>query len=274
MDTIADENVWTFYLQFLFDRLQLLPLSCHPDTIHIQHEDSTLYLWAQDYRNKDQIFGNTTLRKMVKETYRQFDALECDHKPAYEAQLQVSELATITKEYKKDTIKHMTYENMKMLRYVLTRKDFHSRLKLVRTKMDNGNYMYSVVTTGFIAKGTCVTPYGGCCYKRIQISDEIATCSCTMTLLEHKNDEDATVVIQPYTVSNYARFINGLRPEDQRKANIALATVNIDEVAQIMMVAIRDIEAGEHLYYFYGTQYDADDFLPLTEFLNLEWEQF
>jgi len=142
----------------------------------------------------------------------------------------------------------------------------------------------SVSALSHIFCGTVLCCYGGIYCAGIHISSGLTTiaaenskCSITWTVL-HLDDPDKHILLNPTAVSNLGRFINGVAPDEQHKVNVTpIKVVDEDGYVRIIFVALRDIKPGEHLFYFYGDDYDTEweggGFMTMEEFSSLDWEE-
>lgn len=263
--TTNDEaNIWHFYLNKL--KSTILPPSLHPGMLlnpkyrdlHIMHPNI-------------QLMKNTCLKKDRARARREFTCIS--PKVQYQNELQGRDLGKLTKGYDSSSIYSLKPAQKEMLNYILGRADNSSCCKLVCSTTKE--HVYSVKTTRFIPKGTWLLEYGGMLFFDFQLPPELigdSSASITWILLQHREDESKSVYIYPKDVSNYGRYINSVRSDELRLANITIMKVK-DSMGciRVGMIAVRDIKEGEHLLYYYGDEYDTSDFLSVEQLIQHEW---
>jgi len=267
----TDANVWNYYLQKFVREVQILPPSLHPKM-----------LANPDFKNVWQfnqgipLLGHTNLIVDRRRAQEQFSRIITDDgRPiSYKNSAQALSLTRLMELY--DSSNHTTLSKSQklMMKYIIERADNHTSITLVRNKKQPA--MHSVVATTTILKGTCPLAYGGMHYVGAQMtSSSIGTAASAVTwsVLEH-TEESKSVYLHPTDISNYGRFINGVRVEDQRRANLTIIKIKDNSGnVHIYFVATRDILEGEHLLYYYGDSYSGEDFYDVDRLISsIEWE--
>jgi hypothetical protein len=72
------------------------------------------------------------------------------------------------------------------------------------------------------------------------------------------------VSINPAMGCNLASFALGTRHEEYDKANCMLVKARVCGELQCFLVAIKDIKKGDPIVWYYGLDYDTEDFLPIS----------
>ena len=244
-----EANVWHLYRQNKLDTMEFLPPSMHPgmlqnkrfQKIHANHPEIPL-------------IGKTELKGLLQNVIEIFKALGL----LYSNRLRAHELLGAPKNgHDTSNVFTLNAKQRKMMTYVNNRADNYSTIKLVNCATHEK--LFSVMTKSFCPEGTIVLEYTGVLIAGAQktaIAD--AKSSMTWTLLEHR-DESRSIYVDPSNLCNLARFINGLRCEEQRMANIAAVKCRDHQgFIRIMFVALHDIPANTHLLYYYGDSYPTD----------------
>jgi hypothetical protein len=271
-DIVNHANQWQFYQEGLISRGRLLPPSIHSRKLR---ENSVMKKWYENPNNSATILDEDELLTDLKRAQDQFTRIKGDRPPIFESSLGVK-IFDIVKLSQYDTTP-ITYASnfgerfSNMFQYITDREDNHSMLQLVRDATNHN--MHSVIATKFIPYMTSPTEYGGDVFFRHQVGDDDHKSSCTFDLLRHKTDPSQTIVIQPFKQSNYARYFNGLRSAERSKANLATIVVKVYNTFRLRFIALRDIQKGEHLFYYYGDAYPDTDFYEMEKITKgIKWE--
>lgn len=275
-----EANIWHFYKCSIIEKLQLLPLSMSPTRIKTC-TDPAFQAFLRFNGHKIATIPKKTFEEMKKNLSDQFSGLRCSSGPLKYANYPVGiHLAKVTGHYV-DNITSLAKHNRSILSYILKRGDYFSSLKLVRKRSDIS--CFSVVAKSKIYRGSVTIEYGGEELSGEHLpSEEIGTASTSFTWIVLQHPEPSKdVLLYPRTFSNLGRFVNGVRADEQHLANVAVIKVK-DHLGQIrlLLVALRDIEPGEHLLYFYGDYYPTDweengsqnEFMRIHEFIAQDWE--
>jgi hypothetical protein len=264
----AEANIWNFYRTHFIRNITLLPPSMHPGML-------VNPAFKQLHRCHPHIalLRKTELLADRKRAEAQFKVL-VSAPVRFVSTPQALEVSILHHGFDTTNLTNLTAKQQLAMNYIIDHEDNHTMLTLMRNKADHT--MHSVVALKNIPMGTSPTGYGGVYFTGAQMSSASipgADQSTIWTVLEHAK-ESKTVYIQPHHKSNYGRFINGVRIEDTRMANLIIVKVRDSRnQIHIRFVAIRDIKIGEHLLYCYGEGYSTENFYTVDKLVNgTEWE--
>ncbi|KAF5191445.1 Histone-lysine n-methyltransferase atxr6 [Thalictrum thalictroides] len=145
---------------------------------------------------------------------------------------------------------------------VLSKEDAET-LKLCKEMMERGECSplmvvfdskegFTVEADKYIKDWTIITEYtGDVDYLK---NREYDGGDSMMTLIS-SGDPSKSLVICPDKRGNIARFINGINnhtPEGRKKQNLKCVRFDVDGQSRVLLIANRDIQKGERLYYDYN----------------------
>lgn len=278
-DNIKEVNIWHAYKMKLLNAITLLPMSMSYTRINTDNNTTLRNVLAErsipivsksDLINQRQLLS-AQFRNLESSTGA-VDYCNEPHKTIHLAKIDGHDTSSV---------QTLNANSRYMLHHILRRADYHSAIKLVWHKYDHS--MVSVQSKSRIVQGTVIVDYGGIHFLSSQLPDSkigLATSSNTWEVLKHP-DTSRDVLLHPIQESNCGRFINGVRADEQHRVNCAVVKVkDKNNCIHILIVAIRDIAPGEHLFYYYGEEYLTEwiheevegEFFTISKMTDLEWE--
>lgn len=279
-DSISDVNIWHAYKMKLINSLTLLPMSMSATRINT---DKSAILREVLEEHKVPLLTKLDLIKQQHFISAQFRHLQCrTGAVSYSTDSRKTIHLAKIDGHDTSTIQQLSTKSKYMLRHILRRADYHSAIKLVWNSTNHS--MVSVMSKLMIKQGTVIIDYGGVHFLGSQLPDAnvgFASTSCTWEVLKHP-DSSRDVLLHPLQESNCGRFVNGARADEQHRVNCAIVKVKDDDgCIHVLIVALRDILPGEHLFYYYGDAYLTEwvhedveeEFFNIAEMTNgVDWE--
>ena len=285
MENNNDVNIWHAYKTKLINSLTLIPMSFSPTRTKADKSEY-LHRFMMNFGDRITYVRKEELFQQRRNLEQQFRNLKSPTGPVHyvnDPGLTID--LALPDGHDTSSITQLSQMNRYMLNQILRRADYHSAIKLVRNVSDHS--MVSVIASRLLHTGTAIVDYGGVHHLAVQLKliDHLEHCSKSITweVLKHSTDNSRDILLHPVHESNIGRCINGTRVDEQHRANCVVVKVCDDDgYVHILILAIRDILPGEHLFYSYGDKYfttwvdennNLAEFFTIEQMQNLIWEE-